>query len=193
MRDSVKGFYACIYWKSGDSVVCNWCLTDRQTTEYSATQLVSSIKFKLSHAKNVCATNAQPPKSPIRVLSVSVQPPIREWFQAYQTIAHQSHSLPRRSVLGFPDFVVMQTVLHPWQNWCTTFQHHKILVSDVNEKIIFYGIPCCHAENSVRVFFPCWKCLSDPCRGSDLETAFWQWLSCCCCCWTCCWTWCWTT
>ena len=40
----------------------------------------------------------------------------------------------------------------PWQNWCTTFQHHKILVSDVNEKIIFYGIPCCHAEISVWVF-----------------------------------------
>ena len=84
-----------------------------QTTEYSATQLVKSINLKLSHAKNVFATNAQQPKSPIRVLSVSVQPPIREWFQAYQTIAQQSHSLPRRSVLGFPDNVVMQTVRRP--------------------------------------------------------------------------------
>ena len=27
--------------------------TDRQTTEYSATQLVESIKFKLSHAMKV--------------------------------------------------------------------------------------------------------------------------------------------
>ena len=41
----------------------------------------------------------------------------------------------------------------PWQNWCTIFQHCKILVSDVNEKIIFSGIPCCHAEIAVRVFF----------------------------------------
>ena len=99
--------------KSGDLVGCYRCLADRQTTEYSVTQLVKSIKFKLSHAKNVCATNAQPPKSPIRVLSVSVQPPIREWFQAYQTIAQQSHSVPRRSVLGFPNNVVMQTVRRP--------------------------------------------------------------------------------
>ena len=42
----------CLYIleKSGDLVGCYWCLTDRQTTEYSATQLVYSIKFKLSHA-----------------------------------------------------------------------------------------------------------------------------------------------
>ena len=36
--------------KSGDLVGCHRCLTHRQTTEYIATQLVSSIKFKLSHA-----------------------------------------------------------------------------------------------------------------------------------------------
>ena len=36
--------------KSGDLVGCYRCLTYSQTTEYRATQLVSSIKFKLSHA-----------------------------------------------------------------------------------------------------------------------------------------------
>ena len=36
--------------KSGDLVRCYRCLTDTQTTEYSATQLLSSIQFKLSHA-----------------------------------------------------------------------------------------------------------------------------------------------
>ena len=36
--------------KSGDLVKCYWCLTYRQTTENRATQLVYSIKFKLSHA-----------------------------------------------------------------------------------------------------------------------------------------------
>ena len=46
---SAKGLYACIYWKK-------WRfgrvlpMPDRQTTEYRATQLVYSIKFKLSHA-----------------------------------------------------------------------------------------------------------------------------------------------
>ena len=35
--------------KSGDLVGCYRSLTHSQTTEYSATQLVSSIKFKLSH------------------------------------------------------------------------------------------------------------------------------------------------
>ena len=46
---SAKGLYACIYWKK-------WRfgrvlpMPDRQTTEDSATQLVYSIKFKLSHA-----------------------------------------------------------------------------------------------------------------------------------------------
>ena len=46
---SAKGLYAFIYWK-------NWRFGRvlpmphiSQTTEYSATQLVSSIKFKLSH------------------------------------------------------------------------------------------------------------------------------------------------
>ena len=38
--------------KSGDLVECYRSLTDTQTTEYRATQLVSSIKFKLSHAIN---------------------------------------------------------------------------------------------------------------------------------------------
>ena len=36
--------------KSGDLVGWHRCLTDTQTTEYSATQLLSSIQFKLSHA-----------------------------------------------------------------------------------------------------------------------------------------------
>ena len=36
--------------KSGHLVGWHRCLTDRQTTEYSATQLLSSIQFKLSHA-----------------------------------------------------------------------------------------------------------------------------------------------
>ena len=37
--------------KSGDLVGCYRCLTDTQTTEYRATQLLSSIQFKLSHTK----------------------------------------------------------------------------------------------------------------------------------------------
>ena len=36
--------------KSGDLVGWHRCLTYSQTTEYRATQLVSSIKFKMSHA-----------------------------------------------------------------------------------------------------------------------------------------------
>ena len=36
--------------KSGDLVGCYRSLTHSQTTEYKATQLVESIKFKLSHA-----------------------------------------------------------------------------------------------------------------------------------------------
>ena len=42
----------CLYIlkKSGDLVGFYQCLTHRQTTEYSATQLVYSIQFKLSHA-----------------------------------------------------------------------------------------------------------------------------------------------
>ena len=36
--------------KSGDLVGWHRCLTDTQTTEYRATQLLSSIQFKLSHA-----------------------------------------------------------------------------------------------------------------------------------------------
>ena len=36
--------------KSGDLVGWHRCLTDRQTTEYRATQLLYSIQFKLSHA-----------------------------------------------------------------------------------------------------------------------------------------------
>ena len=51
-RGSAKGLYACIYWKK-------WRfgrvlpMPDRQTTEYRATQLVYSIKLKLSHAKSM--------------------------------------------------------------------------------------------------------------------------------------------
>ena len=42
----------CLYIleKSGDLIGCYRYLTHRQTTEYRATQLVSSIKHKLSHA-----------------------------------------------------------------------------------------------------------------------------------------------
>ena len=36
--------------KSGHLVGWHWCLTGRQTTENRATQLLSSIQFKLSHA-----------------------------------------------------------------------------------------------------------------------------------------------
>ena len=36
--------------QSGDLVGCYQSLTQSQTTEYRATQLVESIKFKLSHA-----------------------------------------------------------------------------------------------------------------------------------------------
>ena len=36
--------------KSGDLVRCYRCLTNRQTTEDRATQLLYSIQFKLSHA-----------------------------------------------------------------------------------------------------------------------------------------------
>ena len=48
---SAKGLYACIYWKKWRF---GWVLPmpDRQTTEYRATQLVYSIKFKLSHANS---------------------------------------------------------------------------------------------------------------------------------------------
>ena len=46
---SAKGFYACIYWKKWrfDRVTP---MPHRQTSEYRATQLLSSIKHKLSHA-----------------------------------------------------------------------------------------------------------------------------------------------
>ena len=50
---SAKGLYACIYWKKwrfGRVTPMPDILTHSQTTEYSATQLVSSIKLKLSHA-----------------------------------------------------------------------------------------------------------------------------------------------
>ena len=66
MRDSKKGFYAfiyciglskglyaCIYWKKwrfGRVTPMPDILTHSQTTEYRATQLLSSIQFKLSHA-----------------------------------------------------------------------------------------------------------------------------------------------
>ena len=63
IRDSKKGFMplyivlgqqrACMpvyIGKSGDLVRCYRCLTDTQTTEYRATQLLYSIQFKLSHA-----------------------------------------------------------------------------------------------------------------------------------------------
>ena len=43
--------------KSGDLVGWHWCLTDWQTSEYRATQLVSSIKFKLSHATAIFETS----------------------------------------------------------------------------------------------------------------------------------------
>ena len=46
---SAKGLCACIYWKKwrfGQVTP----MPDSHTTEYSATQLVESIKFKLGHA-----------------------------------------------------------------------------------------------------------------------------------------------
>merc|ERR1712209_322248 len=42
--------------KSGDLVRCYRCLTDTQTTEYRATQLLYSIQFKLSHAMSKVST-----------------------------------------------------------------------------------------------------------------------------------------
>ena len=50
---SAKGLYACIYWKKwrfGRVTPMPDTLTHSQTTENRATQLVSSIKHKLSHA-----------------------------------------------------------------------------------------------------------------------------------------------
>ena len=49
--------YACIYWKKwrfGRVTPMPDILTHSQTTEYRATQLLSSIQFKLSHA--ICPT-----------------------------------------------------------------------------------------------------------------------------------------
>ena len=43
--------------KSRDLVRCYRCLTHWQTSEYRATQLVSSIKFKLSHATAIFETS----------------------------------------------------------------------------------------------------------------------------------------
>ena len=50
---SAKGLYACMYWKTwrfGRVLLMPDTLTHSQTAEYGATQLVYSIKFKLSHA-----------------------------------------------------------------------------------------------------------------------------------------------
>ena len=55
--------------KSGDLVGCYRSLTQSHTTEYKATQLVESIKFKLSHAtttttaKEKSTTTSQPEKA----------------------------------------------------------------------------------------------------------------------------------
>ena len=53
---SAKGLYACIYWKKwrfGRVTPMPDTLTHSQTTEYRATQLLSSIQFKLSHATSL--------------------------------------------------------------------------------------------------------------------------------------------
>ena len=53
MRDSLtqcRAFMPEYIEKIGELVGCYRCLTHRQTTEYRATQFVSSIKHKLSHA-----------------------------------------------------------------------------------------------------------------------------------------------
>ena len=47
---SAKGLYACIYWKKWRFGRVTPMPDIPQTTEDSATQLVYSIKFKLSHA-----------------------------------------------------------------------------------------------------------------------------------------------
>ena len=44
------GLYACICWKNCDFVRCNRCLTHSETENKIDTQLVWSLKFKLSHA-----------------------------------------------------------------------------------------------------------------------------------------------
>ena len=48
--ESVKGFCACIYWKKWRFGRVLPIPNSQKTTEYRATQLVESIKFKLSHA-----------------------------------------------------------------------------------------------------------------------------------------------
>ena len=50
VRDQQRACMPVYIGKSGDLVGCYRCLKHSQTTEYSATQLVSSIKHKLSHA-----------------------------------------------------------------------------------------------------------------------------------------------
>ena len=58
---SAKGLYACIYWKKwrfGRVLPMPDTLTHSQTTEYRATQLVSSIKHKLSHAITASALHS---------------------------------------------------------------------------------------------------------------------------------------
>ena len=57
---SAKGLYSCIYWKKwrfGRVTPMPDTLTHSQTTEYRATQLVSSIKHKLSHAISYFCAN----------------------------------------------------------------------------------------------------------------------------------------
>ena len=49
-RGSAKGLYACIYWEKWRFGRVTLMPDIHMTTEYSATQLVSSIKFKLRHA-----------------------------------------------------------------------------------------------------------------------------------------------
>ena len=53
--------------KSGDLVGCYRFLTYRQTSEYRATQLVSSIKHKLSHA--ICVKETHNLLSNMQVIS----------------------------------------------------------------------------------------------------------------------------
>ena len=60
---SAKGLYACIYWKKWRFGRVLQMPDIPQTTEYRATQLVSSIKFKLSHATYYTLSNFVHPES----------------------------------------------------------------------------------------------------------------------------------
>ena len=111
------------------------------------------FSYDRDREKNVCATNAEPSYPLLEsYLSVSSHP-LENGFKRIRLLRNSLIQFQEDQFWDSQIMLSCRLFAAPWQNWCTTFQHHKILVSDVNEKIIFYGIPCCHAETSVRVFF----------------------------------------